>query len=202
MIAESTLEVPAPARKWTYAEIAALPDAVLRELHDGVPVIMPSPNLRHQKLYLRLLFAIQQWIEAGGGGLLYPQPVDLKIDTHKVLIPDLSYYVTDDAASVESENGNYLRAVPDLVVEIVSPSSADIDREYKYEVYAEIGVKYYWIIDPGAWNFQAFRLEDGEYRFEASLSDEGEFSPLVFPGLKLPMKPLFGPRENENADQE
>ena len=195
---KSALHLPAmapvePQKKWTYAEIAALPDDRLRELHDGRPVLMPSPNLRHQKLYLRLLFALQQWIENGGGGLLYPQPVDLKIDNYRALIPDLSYYATANAASVESENGNYLRVAPDLVVEIVSPSSASTDRVYKLRVYAEIGVAYYWIIDPMTRVFQAFRLEAGEYRFEASLSDEGEFAPAVFPGLSLPMAQLFGP---------
>ncbi len=181
-------------RKWTYDEIAALPDDKLRELHDGIPILMPSPTLRHQKLYRRLLKFLEAWIDGGGHGLLYPQPVDLKIDNYRTLIPDLIYYATNDEAVVESENGKYLRAVPDLVVEIVSPSSQNTDRFYKFDVYAEIGVKYYWTIDPEYWIFQAFHLVEGEYRFEASLSDEGEFAPELFAGLKLPMAQLFGPR--------
>lgn len=197
MIAESPTPILNSAsgqKKWTYDEIAAIGDDKLRELHDGKPCLMPSPTARHQKLYLRLLLAIQRWIDAGGQGLLYPQPIDLKINNYRTLIPDLTYYATDDESAVESEDGKYLCAVPDLVVEIVSPSSQNTDRFYKFEVYAEIGVPYYWTIDLEFWIFQAFRLIEGEYRFEASLSDEGEFAPEVFAGLKIPMAQLFGPR--------
>ena len=197
MIAETSQQIARETngqKKWTYDEIAALPDDKLRELHDGVPILMPSPTPRHQELYLRLLLFIQHWIDGGGSGLIYPQPVDLKIDNYRTLIPDLLYYATNDRSAVVSENGKYLRAVPDLVVEIISPSSQNTDRFYKFDVYAEIGVNYYWTIDPEFWIFQAFRLVDGKYQFEASLSDEGEFAPELFVGLKIPMAELFGPR--------
>lgn len=197
MIAESPTQIatsPNGQQKWTYDEIAALPDDKLRELHDGHLLIMPSPTARHQKIYRRLLKFIEAWLDGGGRGLIYLQLMDLKIDDYNVVVPDLTYYATDDESAVESENGKYLRAVPDLVVEIVSPSSQRTDRYQKLDIYAAMGVKYYWTIDPAFWIFQAFRLVDGEYRFEASLSDEGEFAPAVFPGLKLPMPELFGPR--------
>ena len=205
MIAESPTQNSAIAngqRKWTYDEIAALPDDKLRELHDGVPIHMPSPTPRHQELYRALVKFIENWIDSGGKGLLYYQPIDLKIDNYNTLIPDLLYYVTNDRSEVVSENGKYLRAIPDLVVEIVSPSSQNTDRFYKFEVYAEIGVRYYWTIDPEFWIFQAFRLIEGEYRFEASLSDEGEFAPEVFAGLKIPMAQLFGPRPEAATPQD
>ena len=113
----------------------------------------------------------------------------------------MTYYATGDEASVESENGKYLTGIPDLVVEIISPSSQNTDRFYKFDVYAEIGVKYYWAIDPEFYLFQAFRLVEGEYRFEASLSDEGEFAPELFAGLKIPMAQLFGPRRADDIEQ-
>ena len=207
MIAES----PAPntlrtdgqngQKKWTYDEIAAIPDERLRELHDGRPILMPSPTTQHQELYRALVRFIERWLEAGGQGLLYYQPIDLKIDNYKVLIPDLIYYATEDAASVKSKNRKYLSAVPDLVVEIISPSSAKTDRVYKSETYAAIGVTYYWIIDPITRVFQAFRLVDGEYRFEANLPDEGEFKPVALPGLTLPMAELFGPRDADDESE-
>ena len=81
MIAETSDQIARETngqKKWTYDEIAALPDDKLRELHNGVPLIMPSPTLRYQKLYRRLLKFIENWIDAGGHGLVYPQPVNLK----------------------------------------------------------------------------------------------------------------------------
>ncbi len=204
MIAES----PTPTavrttgqKKWTYDEIAAIKDDRLRELHDGRTILMPAPSLRHQKLYLRLLLTIQRWMDAGGQGLLYPQPVDLKIDQFNALIPDLIYYLTNDESAVESKNGNYLKGVPDLIVEVISPSSVKIDRVYKSETYAKMGVPFYWIIDPAGRVFQAFRLVEGEYRFNANLADEGEFAPAGLPGLIVPMEELFGPREPEDETE-
>ena len=199
MIAETSQQIASAngQKKWTYDEIAALPDDKLRELHDGIPILMPSPTLRHQKLLRRLTKLIEAWIDGGRQGLLYYQPVDLKIDNYRTLIPDLIYYATEDEAAVESENGKYLVGIPDLVVEIVAPSSQNTDRFYKFDVYAEIGVRYYWTVDPEFWIFQAFRLVEGEYRFEASLSDAGEFAPEAFPGLKIPMAQLFGPRQTD-----
>ena len=205
MIAEASHPIATSAngqKKWTYDEIAALPDGKLRELHDGVPIIMPSPTPRHQELYRALVKFIEAWLDGGGQGLLYYQPVDLKIDNYRTLIPDLLYYATNDRSAVVSANGKYLSAVPDLVVEIVSPSSQNTDRFYKFDVYAEIGVPYYWTIDPEFWIFQAFRLIEGEYRFEASLSDEGEFAPAVFPGLTISMAQLFGPRATAATPQD
>lgn len=204
MIAETSHQIASAngQKKWTYAEIAALPDDKLRELHDGIPKLMPSPTPRHQELYRALVKFIEKWIDGGGQGLLYYQPVDLKIDNYRTLIPDLTYYATNDESAVESTNGKYLTGVPDLVVEIISPSSQNTDRFYKFNVYAEIGVPYYWTIDPEFWIFQAFRLVEGEYRFEASLSDAGEFAPELFAGLKIPMTQLFGPREAATAGDE
>ena len=56
MIAETSQQIASAngQKKWTYDEIAALPDDKLRELHDGIPILMPSPTLRHQKLLRRL----------------------------------------------------------------------------------------------------------------------------------------------------
>lgn len=186
-------ELVAPEKKWTYDQLRALPGEARHELHDGRLITMPSPNSRHQKVYRALLKLLEQWIDAGGAGMLYLQPMDLKIDTYRTLIPDLSYYVTDDAASVENESGNYLSVAPDLVVEIVSPSSASSDRVYKFRVYAEIGVRFYWIIDPEGRVFQAYRLREGAYEFEANLTDGDAFAPELCPGLNIPMTPLFGP---------
>jgi Uma2 family endonuclease len=158
-------------------------------------VEMPSPHLRHQKLYRALVRFLERWLENGGHGLLYYQPVDLRISGYRSLIPDLSYFQSNDPHAVEHESGNYLTAAPDLVVEIISPSTEKSDRVYKFRVYAEIGVRYYWIIDPLARVFQAFKLENGSYQFEANLADEGEFAPELFPNLVLPMPEIFGPPE-------
>lgn len=192
MIAEApAIEISPTRKKWTAEEVAQIDDEIRRELHDGEIVEMPSPALNHQKLYLRLLYLLNHWLQSGGTGLLYAQPVDLRVSGFRTLIPDLCFYASTDTTLAEEPNGKYLVGAPDLVVEIISPSSEQIDRVYKRRVYAEMGVRYYWLLNPETKIFEAMKLENGRYELEAAMIDEGTFSPELFPALEIDLVALF-----------
>lgn len=182
---------PVVAENWTYDDIIQLEDDKRREIYFGFVYEMPSPSLSHQKVYLALLTSIIAWKAAGGHGLIYPQPVDLVVSDSLVFVPDLAYFATDDAASVERSDDRCLIAPPDLIVEIVSPSTESHDRVTKYRAYAEFGVCHYWIIDPEAQILHAFALREGHYAEEAVLKSDEEFRPNLFPGLVLSLDTLF-----------
>lgn len=174
------------------------PDNERREIWNGRKIVMPSPNVKHQKLYRRLLLQLEAWVAAGGGGLLYYQPVDLRMSEDKIVIPDITFYLNTNESEVEAPGGGSLVGVPDLVVEIISPSSVRIDRVQKYRAYAEFGVRHYWIIDSESRVLQAYRWEENRFVDEAVMSDEDQFSPQLFPGLTLNLNELFGPEDAEN----
>src|SRR5687768_9330125 len=111
--------------KLTYADYAALPDDGKRyELIDGELVELTSPSDLHQMLLGRLHVAVANWLKAHGGGRVRFAPLDVILDEHDVLQPDL-LYVADEHRHVMHHEG--IRGAPTLAVEILSPSTARRD---------------------------------------------------------------------------
>lgn len=136
---------PAPGTihgSWTARDRATLPDDGLRyEILDGSLVVSPSPTPIHQ-IVSSNVFSLLTASRPAGHVVLYA-PLDLLVDQHTVVEPDLLVMRDADVAPQR------LTGTPVLVVEIVSPSSARIDRTLKYDIYARAGVPQYWIVDPG-----------------------------------------------------
>ena len=111
------------------------------ELIDGIPRSMsPAPNIKHQRISLKLGRYFDEAMEACKA-CYASMPIDWKVNDHTVVQPDLLI--------VCHETGDqYLEKAPELVVEILSPSTAHKDRHLKYELYEEQGVKYYLIVNP------------------------------------------------------
>ena len=129
------------------------------ELIDGVPVAMsPSPVRKHQSIAAIISRYIGNAIAAlkdscGDCEVVYE--LDWIVNDDTVLRPDI--------AVVCSESGDFITKPPALIVEILSPSTALKDRQVKYDIYQEQGVKYYTIIDPATKKHLAFQLKDGAY---------------------------------------
>ena len=194
MVAESTTPKATISREnWTYAELLALNDEQRYELYDGELVVMGSPNLRHQKIIARLLMILQAFAREHDYGTVYLSPVDLYLAEDRVLIPDLMFVRRErfDQERIEREDGQCLVAPPDLVVEILSPSTGRNDRMRKPALYPAFGVGHYWILDPAQNQLQAFALDNGRYFLEAMLDSEDVFEPSLFPGLRILLSQLF-----------
>jgi Uma2 family endonuclease len=179
-------------REWTFEDLESFADDVRRELDDNTFFEMPSPTLQHQRIVLRLAYFLSQW-SLQNGGEVFLSPVDLVVSPKRVFIPDLCFYGREKMATGEVERDpKRLRVAPDLVVEILLPSTASRDRVLKFRRYAEFGVHFYWIIDPRDRILQAFELDNGRYRDEAVLGERDSFSPALFPGLTLQIAELLG----------
>ena len=85
----------------------------------------------------------------------------------------------------------FIRGAPDLVVEILSPSTARRDREAKMKLYAQYGVSNYWLINPDTREVVAYALQDGDYRQTALARDDEAFSAPPFPDLAIPLGKLW-----------
>lgn len=189
MIADAPVFTP---KKWTSAQVSAIEDDVRRELYAGEIYEMPSPTLNHQDLILRLAILLTLWARQNGGKV-FLSPVDMFVDEETYFIPDLVFYGAAKVATGEVEaDPKRLHTAPDLIVEILSPSTACNDRVRKYRAYAEFGVPFYWIIDPAERVFQAYRLENGRYVDEAVLGGDEAFSPALFSGLEVSLTEVFG----------
>lgn len=184
----------APPQKFTYEELRAMDDDTLRELHDGEIFEMPSPSLNHQKIIARIAEFLLRW-KIANGGEYFLSPVDLHVSSDEYFIPDLCFYGAHKMASGQVERDpNRLTVAPDLIVEVISPSTARNDRVRKLRAYADFGVPFYWIVDPIERSFTAYELENGAYKIEAALEDGETLAPRLLPQFSLDVSEVLGPQ--------
>lgn len=183
---------PLTKRKiWTYDEVRAIDDDVLRELHDGEIYEVPSPTLNHQDLIGRLYLLLMSWARQHGGKA-YLSPVDLYVSQTECYIPDLVFYSATQMQSGEVErDSKRLRVAPTLIVEILSPSTARNDRTTKTRAYANFGVAHYWILDPVAQTLEAYELSESRYALAGAIGAGESYAPATFPDLTIVADEFF-----------
>lgn len=173
-------------REWTYEEYLELPDDGKRyEIIDGRLYVTPARSPYHQILSGRLLVLFHPLQEAGQGMMIHA-PVDLLMPGATPVQPDLVYLRPDQASMVTRRA---LEGVPELLIEILSPSTAGRDRTLKMNKYANCGVPRYWLVDPFARTLEVYALKDGKYQPQRSLNEQDEAE--CFPGVTVDMKALF-----------
>lgn len=131
--------------KLTYDDYVHFPDDGNRhEIIDGAHYMSPSPTAAHQDASRHIQFQLYQAIEERGLGRVYNAPVDLQLSDTDVLQPDLMIVLSEHADRVSPSR---LLGPPDLVVEILSPATAERDRSLKLKLYELYRVPEYWIVD-------------------------------------------------------
>lgn len=134
------------------------------ELINGLAISMsPMASPHHQYIATKLARYLDEAIEqANCKKCRIYQPIDYKISDHTILNPDL-------LVVYKSIEGQYLTFPPELIVEILSPSTALKDRNTKYDLYEQEDVKYYIIIDPDTMVAEMYELDDqGKYNLSNS----------------------------------
>ena len=129
--------------KFTRADYMALPEGFRAELLDGVLVKEPAPTVWHQVVVGKIL---QQLVELVGLHRAVTSPIDVFVDDHNILQPDVLVLSEIDAVVP----GDKEAATPVLVVEVLSPSTATRDRNQKVGIYLGAGVREVWLIDPAS----------------------------------------------------
>lgn len=192
MIAEPPVLTPARGlERWTAEEVAALDDGVRRELYDGEIFEMPSPTLIHQNIVGRLYLALMVWAQTHGGRA-FLSPFDLFVSASRYYIPDLCFFSAQNLADNRVlDDPRNIRVAPDVLVEVLSDSTARNDRVAKTGAYAAFGVANYWIVDPAARTLEAFSLREGFYVLVAALDETQTFSPADFSELSIPLAQVF-----------
>ena len=170
----------------SYDDYVALPDTGERfQVIDGVLVMSPSPTLRHQWIVMQLASSLNVFVRAHHAGAVFSAPTDAVLVRSRpavVVQPDVMFVDRVNRSRLEA---SHLRGAPDLAVEVLSPSNARLDRGRKAALYAEHGVREYWVIPHDADCVEVY-----------ALSHEGTFGrPIVYaPGdrLETALLPGFG----------
>ena len=147
--------------RYTYTDYYSWDDDERWELIDGVPYAMAAPTVTHQSTSANIFFSIKSYLRGKTCKVLYaPTDVRLNADTkdNTVVQPDI--LVVCDKSKLD---GKSVVGAPDMVVEILSPSSASYDMIRKYNLYMNAGVREYWIVDPEFETVITNILKDGTY---------------------------------------
>lgn len=141
----------------TWQDTLLMPEDGKRyEAIDGAMYVTPAPSRRHQRISLNLARALCSVLEDPGYGWVYVAPTGVELpDTDEGVQPDI-VFVSRDQARILVQEG--IRGAPHMVVEILSPATADRDRTVKKKLYHRHGVAQYWIVDPDAGSVEVWDL--------------------------------------------
>lgn len=144
------------ARKQTVADFMALGEGPpFAELIAGTIVMAPSPFRGHQRVVQRIYQLIQNHLDHTPMGEAYLAPFDIHLGESDVLCPDLSFF-SSERCHLLSDRG--AEGAPDLVIEVLSPSTARRDRKDKREIYTHHGVRELWLVHPELETIEVFDL--------------------------------------------
>ena len=150
-----------PRIKLTYADYLIAPDDARYELLDGELIMAPAPNIPHQDSLFDLGVDLKLLTRRARIGRVFIAPVDVVLSDTDVVQPDLIFVSRERSHIITKMN---IRGAPDLVVEILSPSTAERDRIFKRDLYALHGVKEYWMVDTELRLIRQLLLDGDEFR--------------------------------------
>jgi Uma2 family endonuclease len=158
------------------------------EVIDGELYVTPPPSWMHQYGLGNLYLCLGSWIKGHGLGKIVPAPTGVVLSPDTGVEPDL-VYVSREREDIISARG--VESAPDLVVEVLSPSTRATDRGRKMRRYAAAGIPHYWILDPRARALEPYRLTAQGYEMMGRFGPGTVFRPELFPGLEIPIDDLW-----------
>ncbi|HTR97878.1 MAG TPA: Uma2 family endonuclease [Candidatus Acidoferrales bacterium] len=176
--------------RYTWDDFVALDEDDLRELIDGELVEVEVPTDSHEYIVGRLVTALTNWADAGHGGRALVSGYKVRISDRRGVMPDVQFFRAGNDASKRQQKG-LVEGRPDLVVEVMSPSSIRYDRLKKLQWYAQLGVPEYWLVNPEAQMLERLVLREGVYAIVESLAGDDAFRPASFDGLEIPLARLW-----------
>jgi len=188
---QNTNNVEATAEKiLTYNDLLKLyPDEARVELIDNEIYEMSAPTSEHQRIVKKIARLLDDFVEEKVLGELFLSPYDVILNEEQTVQPDLTFIGTADLDKVQTRG---FFGVPTLLVEVISPSSYTRDNSKKKKIYAEAGVKEYWIVEPANQVVEIWKLTGKEYELHSYLIESGVAQSAILEGFELAGKSIFG----------
>jgi Uma2 family endonuclease len=138
----------------------SLPEGTMAQLIQNQIIMSPAPLDRHQSISMELGYELVDYVKKHKLGTVRYAPYDVYFDTQNAFQPDI-LFISKERMHLIDKDGLY--GAPDLIIEILSPSTAKYDLNEKKDVYEAFGVKEYWIVDPEGSHVTGYTLQEGRF---------------------------------------
>lgn len=176
-------------KEWTLEEWLSLPEGPpYYELEGGKLVPMPSPRREHQQMTGLLFARLHDYCRQSGAGTVVMK-VDVALPNGRGYIPDIAFIAREREGQLLAADGK-VHGAPDLVVEVLSPSTRLRGLFTKLEGYQEAGVRFYWVIDPENLLIAEYELTGEGYVLRTHVQEDAPFRPRLFPEWEIRLSEL------------
>lgn len=180
-----------PKKRLTVDDYLLMPDhGRLLQLIDGDFIMAPSPSLKHQEVTRNIEFEFAKFLEKNPIGKILNAPIDYYVDKYDVVQPDL-VYISKEKYRILFEKG--IKNTPDLIIEIISKGTENIDKNLKKDLYWRAGVKEYWIVNIEEKSIEVFKINSEGYKLKKIYRNENKdkIKPDILPGLIINLEKVF-----------
>jgi Uma2 family endonuclease len=174
-------------RIYTVEDYMKLDDDRQYELIGGKLFLVPSPSTKHQRIKLKICKLISDFVEVNQLGEVFDAPMDVVLDS-QIIQPDILYISKDRSSIIGDLN---IQGAPDLVIEILSPSTAVHDKKKKSQLYLKHGVKEYWLVDIEVKFVDVYVASEKEWRWIGAFDHEDVLTTALLPGMEINLGEVF-----------
>ena len=174
--------------RYTYKDYLLIDDDKRYEILRGGLIMVPAPFTIHQRLLRNIEDILWNFVKEKKLGEVLVAPTDVVLSEDIVVQPDI-LFISKEGLDIIKEAA--IMGSPDLIVEIISPSSASYDTVEKRDIYEEYGVKEYWLVFPQEKAIEVLALEDGVYRELCKGRKTGVVRSKIIVGLEVDLKDVF-----------
>ena len=173
----------------TVRDFERLPEGSPYQLIAGEIIMSPSPTFFHQDIILNITDRLSPFIRKNNLGKIVLSPMDVYLTEEDVYQPDLIFIRKENVHLLDPNDR--IRFVPDLVIEVLSPSTGSYDYSRKKRIYCERGVREYWIIDPEDRTIEIMVKDGAFYQTVALLRPPAMLESAMFPDFSMKTEDVF-----------
>ena len=182
------MQIETTKKLYTYEDYLKIDDDNQYELIGGKLIMVPSPKSIHQIISFELAATLRDYVRKNKLGRVITAPLDVFLSETEKPQPDIMF-ISKERLNIIAENN--IQGAPDLVVEVLSPSTGKYDRTEKSRMYYNHGVKEYWIVDPYHKVIEIFITGDKNWILFQSYDEEDTLTSPLLDGLEIQLKDIL-----------
>jgi Uma2 family endonuclease len=188
------MPLPQENKKYTYADYLTWPEDERWEIIDGVPYMQAAPSWQHQTISVELTRQFANFLQQKPCRV-FTAPFDLRLPEESESDDEITNVLQPDIVVIcdnKGLKGTGFYGIPELIIEISSPSTSRKDKVLKFNKYEKAGVKEYWIVEPEGKFISVFTLQENKrYGRPETYTEKDKVKVSVFPDITIDLTPVF-----------